>query len=159
MNIAIILLNVYYTGVAVALLVHDIFWLRVIMLAAQGSMIAYGMFIGNNIIVIWNGLFVSINLIQSVRLILERRPVSVDEEIQDIYENIFYDMTEKEFNYFWKRGTETRHANQVVCHAGDVQDRLLLVLSGVALVVRDDREIANLVRGNFIGEKRKNSAD
>ncbi len=152
MNTAIILLNVYYSGVAIALLVHDILWLRLIMIFAQGSLITYGLFIENTVIIAWNSAFVSINVVQSIRLFIERRPVAVDPEIRDIYKNIFNDMSEKEFNYFWKHGSYMNFTDRIICSTGSIQNNLLLLLTGVAMVKKEGREIANLVRGNFIGE-------
>ena len=47
-----------------------------------------------------------INSIQVVKLIRERSPVKIPDEIDDIYRTKFSDMTQREFLYFWSLGKQ-----------------------------------------------------
>ena len=65
----------------VALLVRDILWLRSILMGAQLIMLVYAVMKPNQIMIFSNGIFFSINTYQVIRLLLERRPIQLPEEL------------------------------------------------------------------------------
>ena len=152
MNTETILLNLNYIGVAIALLISDILWLRVTMMAAGACLISYGAATHNNVVVAWNTLFVSINTFQVIRLIIERKPAKIDRDIIDLYNNVFSDMSRHEFLYFWKNGIIFQTSNGRLCTAGQTQSNLYLIISGSASVYRQGKKIAALNRGSFAAE-------
>lgn len=147
----IILLNSYYVGVAIALIIRDILWLRIVLIMAGMSLISYGFLTTNYIVVSWNFLFFSINLIQVVRLILERKPTHLNDDIVHIYNEVFSDMRKKDFLYLWNNGYVCETENQKLCEKGKKQKDLLLIISGEARVKKKDKTII-LPWGHFIAE-------
>lgn len=148
----IVLLNCYYIGMTIALLIKDILWLRMVLIIAGSSLISYGIVIQNFIIVSWNCLFLSINVIQVVKLILERKPVKIDENIMHIYTAVFSDIRKKDFLYLWKSGKINEKENILLCEHGKRQDTLMLIIDGSAIVKKKNRKVTTLKTGQFIAE-------
>ena len=148
----VLLLNLNYIAVAVALLISDILWLRSVLICAGASLISYGILTGNNTVVAWNSLFVTINIIQVIRILIERKPITIDPEIIDLYNTVFSEMTKHEFIYFWKNGKTGSITDSTICTKGEIQENLFLVISGIAVVKKGGNDIAYLVRGSFIAE-------
>ncbi len=144
---------IYYIGLAVALLISDILWLRVVMIFAQACLLTYGIIESSAILIIGNVIFLTINLVQVIRLIIERRPEQMDLDIFDLYKNLFNEMTRYEFIYFWKHGTvKSAYDREVICRKGKTHDQLSLIIAGKVRVLKNDHMIATLRRGNFIAE-------
>ena len=93
-----------------------------------------------------------VNTIQVFKLIRERSPIKIPDEIDDIYKSKFSDMTQREFLYFWNLGTQNDVTDACLINEGDYQKSLFLILSGNAEVSREGRVIATLHRGEFVGE-------
>ena len=87
-----------------------------------------------------------------MKILLERRPKIIPDEIRDLYNGIFKNLTTSEFLYFWNMGTIKSVTDDYFIHSGEKQNNLLLVLSGVASVQVNEIPIANLERGAFIAE-------
>lgn len=151
-ELSVILLNIYYIGVAVALLIRDILWLRAVMIIAGASVIGYGINTTNTVVIFWNSIFISINAFQVIRLILERRQVKVEDDLLDIYKNVFPEMTPREFLNFWHMGSYHTSQNETLCSEGQIQPNLMLIVRGQANVIRDGHAIARLERGSFVAE-------
>ena len=152
MTITIILLNIYYIGITIALLVRDILWLRTVMIFAGISIITYGIVENNNVIIMWNSLFLTINIIQIIRLELERRHIHIAEDIIDIYKDVFFDMTKYEFRFFWKHGSIQEVEDDLICKEGVRQNKLYLILSGKVRIERSNKFVGYLGRGSFIAD-------
>ena len=149
---ALIFLNLYYFGVTIALLIRDILWLRIVLIIAGGSLVTYGFMSENHVVIAWNCLFLTINTVQVIRLIIERKPVHISDDIMDLYIDVFVEMTKKEFIYFFKRGERQEITDEFIVKEGKVQNRLSLVMEGSVIITRDDHEVATLGRGRFIAE-------
>ena len=152
MTTHIILLNLGYALVFLALAIREILWLRITITAGQSTLFIYSMLNGNYNIAFWNSLFVLVNIIQIIILYRERQTLEIPEEIQDIYDNIFHTQTNREFLYFWEMGELYHVDKEKLITAGDTQADLMLVLNGTADVIRDGKNIATLERGQFIAE-------
>jgi len=146
------IVNLGYALMLVAQAIRNILVLRVILILAQGTFITYGMLVSNMSIVIWNTIFILINVYQSVILIKQRRPVIIPDEIIDIYERVFSEMTKREFIYFWQIGKKVVFDREIIIKEGERQDNLFLILEGEAQVASNNREIATLKRGDFLAE-------
>lgn len=151
--IQIILLNVYYLGVAVAFLVKDILWLRVIMIIAGFCMISQAI-LGQNLIIIgWVSLFTMINIIQVIIILHENRDIKLNPDLNSIYEMIFKNLTKREFQLLWEKSErEFIDAEKYLCRDGDELDRIILIISGNALVSKNGRTAAQLKTGSFVAE-------
>ncbi|MBN2460031.1 MAG: cyclic nucleotide-binding domain-containing protein [Candidatus Cloacimonetes bacterium] len=149
----IILLNAYYAGVAVAFLVKDILWLRVIMILAGICMILQAIMAANKFIISWISLFVVINTIQIIRILHENREIKLEPELLRIYQLVFTDMTKKEFRLLWNMGkTSEVKKDELFCADGLVLNKLILITRGRARVLKSNKPVADLITGNFIAE-------
>ena len=148
----IILLNLGYFLVFLALAIREILWLRVTITAGQSTLFTYSMLNGNYNIAFWNSLFILVNIIQIIILYRERQELVVPDEIQDLYDSIFHAKSHREFLNFWDQGKICQVDKESLITSGDTQTDLMLILNGKADVVRDGEKIATLDRGQFIAE-------
>ena len=152
-NIKMILLNSYYIGLAVALLIKDILWLRTVMIIAGICVITYGILSSNNVIVGWNSLFATINIFQVIRILIENKGVKIDENVLDIYNNVFSDMAKREFVRFWKQGQIlSANSGDIICKDGVIQEDIFFIINGKVTVQKNEKKIAELSRGHFVAE-------
>ncbi len=147
-----ILLHLGYILMLIALIVRDILWLRTILTSAQVSLFCYAMFQGNYPVAFWNIVFIGINVVQVVLIIRERKPIEIDPELIDLYKGTFSAMTPREFLYFWGLGQIKVSVKGEIVREGEHQQELLLLLAGKVNVVKNDRTITQLSRGNFMSE-------
>ena len=153
MDGGLLILNLGYSLMFIALAIHEILWLRCTLTFAQATLFIYNIFISNNYnIAFWMCVFIIVNTIQIIRIINERRPRLIPDELKDLYDGIFTELTSKEFLYFWNMGTLKEISNDYFIRSGQTQENLLLVLDGVACVEFDGKKIALLDRGSFIAE-------
>ena len=153
MNEYDIIIHLAYLITFVALTIKDVLFLRVVLSVACFLQVIYQLGFNNNPdIAVWNALFLATNLIQVVKLIKERSPVKIPDDIVDIYRTKFSDMTHREFLYFWSLGKQKNVTDSALIKEGEYQKSLFLILSGNAAVSRDGRVIATLHRPEFVGE-------
>lgn len=147
------IIHLAYLITFVALAIRDVLFLRIVLSFANVLQVVYQYGFNNQPdIAFWNGLFLMINTIQVFKLIRERSPVKIPDEIEDIYRTKFSDMTQREFLYFWNLGKQKDVTDAQLMKEGDYQKSLFLILSGNAQVSRDNRVIATLHRPEFVGE-------
>ena len=146
------IVNLGYALMLVAQAIRNILVLRVILILAQGAFITYGMITSNVSMIIWNTVFILINVYQSVILIKQRSPVVIPEDIVDIYEKVFSEMSKREFIYFWQIGKKVDFNGEIIIREGEHQDNLYLIIEGEATVISNKKEIATLRRGDFLAE-------
>lgn len=147
-----VLVNIGYVFMLAALTVRDILWLRSLLVSAQLSLFSYGIISGNVPVAFWNALFFLINSYQVVRLIQQRRPIDLPEDLLDLYKNIFSSMRRREFLYFWQMGNIHELKHKKIISKGENQKNLLLILSGEVEVKSTGKLIAKLSRGSFVAE-------
>lgn len=153
MNNYDIIIHLAYLITFVALSIKDVLFLRIILSVACFLQVIYQLgFNDNPDIAVWNTLFLITNLIQVAKLVKERSPVKLPDEIIDIYRTKFSDMTHREFLYFWSLGKQRDVTDITLIKEGEYQKSLFLILSGNAAVSRDGRVIATLHRPEFVGE-------
>ncbi len=147
-----VLQNLGYLLNLLALAVKDVLWLRAVLIPAQLSFIGWGLSAGLVPPVAWNVVFLSINTVQIVRIIRERRPIELPSELVDLYESVFRSMRPREFLLFWETGTQRRVVDAPIVREGEAPEALLFIISGTARVVKGGRGIATLSRGSFAAE-------
>ena len=131
MEQSIIILNLEYALTFIALAIREVLWLRITLTAAQISLFTYHYFYVNNTsAAFWTAIFVIVNTFIIIKIIVDRRPKLIPDEIRDIYEGIFNNLSTRDFLYFWNMGTIKSDTNDFLIHSGDYQNNLLLVLSG-----------------------------
>jgi hypothetical protein len=152
MDLHFIVLNISYILVTIGLLVRDMLLLRSMITISELLIIGWALTVGNHVIAGWNAVFLVINLFQIVRLIIERMPVKLPEELKDIYLNVFNELKEREFLYFWNTGKTISVTDEFLCRENQYQDELMLILDGQVSVRKNGNEIAKLKRGSFVAE-------
>ncbi len=153
MEQSLLILNIGYALTFVALAIREVLWLRSTLTAAQVLLFTYHFFYADNqTAAFWTAIFVLVNSYNIIKIILERRPKLIPDEIRDLYDGIFKSLTTREFLYFWNMGTIRSVTDDYLIHSGEHQDNLLLVLSGSANVQVNGEIIASLDRGAFIAE-------
>ena len=153
MNSELILLNFGYFLTFSALAIRDVLWLRIVLISSQICLFVYNFFyVSNYYASSWMVFFVTINSYMVFKILMERRVKIIPDEIRDLYEDIFRELTTSEFLYFWNMGTIKKYTDETIIKSGEKQNSLLLILSGRASVKVKDNVIAKLHRGSFIAE-------
>jgi hypothetical protein len=136
-------------------LVRDILWLRLLNVLAGLAFIAY--FAASSPFawapVAWNTLFLSINLAQIWRLLLERRPVRLGADELSLYQLAFRSLTPREFARLLAIGRwgEAGPGDRLV-EQGVVLDHMLVLYTGATHVVVGAARVAQLRPGQLVGE-------
>lgn len=147
-----IIFNLSYVLIAIAYIVRDILYLRFIIIFAEAMSIIYGVAIGNMTITGWNSLFITINAVWVTKLILERKPVNIPENLQDLYDYVFKNLTGREFLFFWNMGGISNVKDEYLCRENQVQEELMLIVNGTVSVQKQGKELTKLSRGSFVAE-------
>jgi len=148
-----LILNLGYLLTFIALAIREILWLRITLTSAQICLFLYHfLYSGTISAAFWTAIFVIVNVYMIIKIFFERRPKLIPEEIRDLYEDIFSQLTSREFLYFWNMGTIKSKNNEYLIRSGEKQNNLLLILSGEANVEVNEKPIAAIGRGAFVAE-------
>ena len=152
MPIDLVFVNIAYLMTFFALAIREIYWLRIVLTIAQLSHLTHAYLNLDYSKGFWTSVFVIINIVQIFILYLDRRNLYIPEEIKDLYDNIFHTQSKREFLKFWDSGKVCQVENSIVTKSGDVQADLMLILNGTAEVIRGNKKVTSLGRGQFIAE-------
>ena len=141
-----------YIFTFLAISIKDVLWLRIVLAIAQTLLGIYQWMENRIDVVVWNSIFTIINCYHIYRIKDERTPIKIPDEINDIYKNMFKNFTTKEFINFWNLGDYKIIKNSQIVFEGKKQEHLLLILSGEASVIKENKVINTLGRGKFVGE-------
>ena len=134
--------------------VRDILWLRWFAVGAAIANLPY--YLSQTTVlwppVIWGVVFMLINLYQIARIYLERRPVVLSPDEQQLYDLGFKALRPREFVSLLLAG-EWRDAapGDRIIVQGQAVDRISIPISGIVEVTRDARKIGVFARGQIIG--------
>jgi len=145
-------LNFGYLLIFIGLAVRDILWLRCILLVGHICQVIYAVPKGAYPTAFWNSLFSVVNTVQIIAVIRERTKVPIPKTFEDIYENIFSNLSTREFLYFWSLGEISTRPAGLFLKEGDQPHEVFLLLSGEAHVQKANHEVALLERGHFMAE-------
>jgi hypothetical protein len=134
--------------------VRDILWLRLCALAS--SLIAIPYFILQPIPlwapIAWSVLFAAINIFQSWRLLVERRPVKLTPEEEYVRGLIFEDVPPRKVLQVLSIGSWiTTAMGERLIESGKCPEAISLIVGGKVLVTRDGLGLGELVAGNLVG--------
>jgi hypothetical protein len=135
-------------------LMRDILWLRIFTIVAGTSLVFYFYLQPEPFLtpVYWNSIFVVMNIVWVVYLLLERRPVELTADEQELCNLVFRTITSREMINLLKIGEwECAKAGECLVPAGNVQESLLLIHSGRVCVEDDGRRLQTLESGQFVG--------
>lgn len=134
--------------------VRDILWLRLFALAS--SLIALPYFLLQPTPLwaplSWSALFVAVNLFQSWRLFLERRPVKLTPEEEHVRRLVFEDLPPRKVLQVLSIGSwTTAETGERLIERGKCAESISLVVRGTVRVTRGERVLGELVAGNIVG--------
>jgi len=134
--------------------VRDILWLR--LLALTSSLVAIPFFALQPTPMwaplTWSFVFASINLFQSWRLLLERRPIKLTTEEKELRRLAFQDLPARKMLQVASVGSWiTAESGERLLEHGKRVDAISLIVRGKVRVTRGDRVLGDLVAGNIVG--------
>ena len=134
--------------------VRDILWLRLCALAS--SLIAIPYFILQPtplwVPIIWSVLFVAINVFQSWRLLLERRPVKLTPEEEYVRGLVFENLPPRKVLQVLGIGSWiATPAGERLIESGKCPEAISLIVRGKVRVAKDGFVLGELVAGNLVG--------
>ena len=142
--------------IAFSFLVKDILWLRLVSILASTFGMAYNYFIPVEpmwIAIGWNGVFIGLNLYHISVLVYEKRPVHMKPKDEELYSTLFKDMTPVEYLKISRAACwKTLEPRQRIITQGVPVPDLYLIYNGTVDVVVNDKNVAELRDGEFVGE-------
>lgn len=138
----------------VAYSVRDILWLRLFAVGASLLSIPYFVLQPTTLWapLSWSVVFAAINLLQSWRLYVERRPVKLTAEEEEIRRLVFRDLPPRKVLQVLSIGSWTMlEAGERVLERGKLPDAVSLIVRGKVRVMRDGRVLGELIAGDIVG--------
>ena len=138
----------------VAYSVRDILWLR--LFAVGASLISIPYFVLQPTKqwapLSWSVVFAAINLLQSWRLFIERRPVKLTPDEEEIRRFVFRDLPPRKVLQVLSIGSwTTLEVGQRLTEQGKLSETVSLIVRGKVRVTRDGRVLGDLIAGDFVG--------
>ena len=156
MNIATLAGHLAFGLIAFSFLVKDIFWLRIVSIAASLFSVLYNYIIPAEpmwLAINWNFVFIAVNLYHIAVILYEKREVKMDDKNQELYDTLFKEMTPVEYLKISRAAKwELVKAGQRIITQGMPVPDLYLIYNGTVDVLVDNEEIAELKDGEFVGE-------
>jgi len=156
MNIGDLTGHLAFGLIALSFLVKDIFWLRLMSISASCFSIFYNYFIPTEpmiIAIFWNIVFISVNLYHIFIILYEKRQVKMDDKNEELYSTLFKDMTPVEYLKISRVAQwETLKPGMRLITQGMPVPDLYLIYNGTVNVFVDNKQIAGLRDGEFVGE-------
>lgn len=145
-------LNIAFGLNFLSLFMKDILQLRLMALGSQATFWAVGYVRGNWTIVVWQSLFLAINLVRTAMVLWERREIRFSPELERVFREHFPTFPRHEFLQFWEAGEDHLYRDQPIVRQEEKPTWLWFILRGTARVVRDGQEMAQVGVGHFVGE-------
>ena len=146
-HLANILLLLAYT-------VRDILWLRVFALVSSLIAIPYFALQQTPLWepICWSALFAAINLYQASQLIMERRPVKLSAEEEDVRRLVFQDLPPRTFLRVLSLGAwTTTEEGERLLERGKSARAISLIVRGKVRVIQNERVLGHLGAGDIVG--------
>src|ERR1700746_1701036 len=134
--------------------VRDILWLRLFAVASSLAAIPYFVFQPTPLWapISWSAVFAAINLFQSWRLFVERRPVKLTPEEEAVRRLAFRDLPPRKVLQVLSIGSWTSaDTGERLIEHGKCADAISLIIRGKVQVARDGCILGELVAGNLVG--------
>ena len=156
MNVATVAGHLAFGLIAFSFIVKDILYLRLVSILASLFSVFYNWVIPVEpmwIPIGWNFVFVALNLYHISVIIYEKRPVHMSPKHKELYETMFKNMTPVEFLKITKLADWIHFkSGAVITQKGHAVSTLNLIYNGTIDVSVDDKKVAELKDGQFIGE-------
>jgi Cyclic nucleotide-binding domain len=138
----------------IAYSVRDVLWLRLFAVAA--SVIAIPFYVLQPTVLwaplAWSVVFASINLFQSWLLFIERRPVKLTAEEEEIRRIAFQDLPPKKVLQVLSIGSWTNvPVGERLIERGKLPDSVSLIVRGKVRISKDEHVLGELIAGDLVG--------
>jgi hypothetical protein len=138
----------------IAYSVRDILWLR--LFAVASALIAIPYFLLQPaplwVPIAWSCVFAAINMYQSWRLFMERRPVKLTSEEEEVRRLAFENLPPRKVLQVLSVGSwTTSEAGERMIERGKCPDAISLIVRGTVRVTKDDDVLGDLEAGNLVG--------
>ena len=156
MNIAVLAGHLAFGLIAFSFLVKDIFWLRIVSIAASLFSVFYNYFIPMEpmwLAINWNFVFVVVNVYHIAVILYEKRAVKMDDRNEELYQTLFKEMTPVEYLKISRAAewVSLKSGQRIITQGMPVPD-LYLIYNGTVDVIVDGDGVAHLKDGEFVGE-------
>ncbi len=138
----------------VAYSVRDILWLRLFSVAASLIALPYFLLQPEPLWepIIWSSVFAGINSFQSWRLFIERRPIKLTPEEEEIRQLVFSDLPSRKVLQILSLGAwGTVEIGERMLERGKSVAAIAVIVRGKVRVTRDDRVLGEFVAGHIVG--------
>jgi hypothetical protein len=138
----------------VAYSVRDVLWLRLFAVAAALITIPYFVLQPTALWapLIWTVVFAAINSLQSWRLFIERRPVKLTPDEEEIRRLVFQDIPPRKVLQVLSIGSWfTLNVGGRLIESGKLPDAVSLIIRGKVRITKDSRVLGELGAGDFVG--------
>lgn len=138
----------------IAYSVRDVLWLRLFAVAA--SLIAIPYYVLQPTMLwpplAWSVVFAAINLFQSWLLFIERRPVKLTAEEEEIRRLAFQELPPRKVLQILSIGSwVTTQVDEPLLERGKLPNYISLIIRGKVRVTKDGRVIGNMIPGDVVG--------
>lgn len=156
MNIATLAGHLAFGLIAFSFLVKDIFWLRIVSIAASLFSVFYNYTIPVEpmwLAINWNFVFIAVNLYHIGIILYEKRAVKMDDRNEELYQTLFKEMTPVEYLKISRAAewVSLKSGQRIITQGMPVPD-LYLIYNGTVDVIVDGDIVTNLKDGEFVGE-------
>ena len=134
--------------------VRDILWLRILAVASSLAAIPYFLLQPTPLWAAlgWSVLFTGINLFQAWRLLVERRPVKLTAEEEEVRRLVFRDLPPKKVLQVIGVGTwASASPGETLLERGKPLESISLIVHGKVQVAREGRPLGDLGPGEIVG--------
>ena len=156
MNIATIAGHLAFGLIAFSFLVKDILWLRLVSILASSFSVFYNWVIPIEpmwIAIHWNFVFIILNLYHIAVIIYEKRPIKMAPKDKELYETLFKDLSPVEYLKISKVAQwKTFKSGETIIRQEHLVPDLILIYNGTVDVVVENKKVAELKDGQFVGE-------
>ena len=156
MNIATIAGHLAFGLIAFSFLVKDILYLRILSILASLFSVLYNFYIPLEpmwLPIGWNIIFVLVNLYHIAVIIYEKRPVKMSSKEKELYETMFRGLSPVEFLKITKIAQWKKFKSPLpIIQQGKPVNDLILIYNGMVDILVNDKKVAELKDGQFVGE-------
>lgn len=134
--------------------VRSILALRLLAIGAQLTFIPYCLLQSPPLWnpVLWNLLFMAVNVVNVIILLLERRPVKLNPEEEKLYNLVFKSLSRREFLKVltWGEWQEGK-AGETLLNGGQISTSVIILCSGEAVATQEEKELVTIPEGKLMG--------
>ena len=156
MNIGTLAGHFAFGLIAFSFLVKDILWLRIVSILASLFSVFYNWVIPIEpmwIPIGWNFVFVGLNLYHIAVIIYEKRPIKMAPKDKELYETLFKDLSPVEYLKISKVAQWKKYkSGETIIRQDHLVPDLILIYNGTVDVVVENKKVAELKDGQFVGE-------